>query len=89
MSRAGREVSAAETLVVTVTGPADQLSAFAAWCLTVEKLCGDGASRTVTTPVDGDGSGALRFDFGDTDVSQLTAVDATGADEVRTPGIGE
>lgn len=78
-----------ESLQVTVTGPPEQLSAFAEWCLTVEKLCGDGASRTIECDVDGDGSGSLRFDFGDTDVSSITPADYDGSGTVRTTGIGE
>lgn len=77
-----------ESIHLTVTGPPDQLAAFAEWCLTVEKLCGDGASRTVETDVDGDGAASLVFDFGGTDVSALTPVEATGDAVVRTPGIG-
>ena len=71
-----------------MSGPADQLAAFVQWCTTVQWLCSAGASRTVQIAVDGDGAGALRFDFGDLDVP---AVDESqmGSDVVRIPGIGD
>lgn len=77
-----------QTVTVTVTGPPEQLAAFAELCLTVEYLCSVGSSRTVEVPVDGDGSGALRFDFGDTDVSDITPAEVGSADAVRVSGIG-
>lgn len=78
-----------QTLVVTVSGPPDQLSAFAQLCLTIENLCAIGASRTVELDVDGDGSGALSFDFGDTDVSDVDPVETDDGSTVRVAGIGE
>lgn len=77
-----------ESVEVVVTGPPDQLAAFAEWCLTVQHLCSVGSSRTVEIDVDGDGSGALSFDFGDTDVSAIETRDTDDGSTVRTTGIG-
>lgn len=70
-----------------VTGPPDQIAAFAGLCQMIQWLCGVGASRTVQIDVDGDGAGALRFDLAGMD---LPAVDESqvGDDVVRLPGIG-
>lgn len=78
-----------QTLQLTVDGPPDQLSASAELSLTIERLCSVGASRTIECSVDGDGSGALRFDFGDTDVSDISPAEEDDSGTVRVAGIGE
>lgn len=74
-------------VVVTVTGPEDQLAAFVEACKAIETLGQVGASRDVIVPVDGDGAASLRFDYGETDVSEIEAPEIDG-DDVRITGIG-
>jgi len=73
---------------VTVTGPPDQLASFAQACKAIGYLCSVGSSRNVVVPVDGDGAGALRFDFGDTDVEGVEVPEDDGND-MRIRGIGD
>jgi hypothetical protein len=77
-----------KTLSVTVTAPEDQLSSFVHLCKTIQYLCSIGSSRTVEIPVDGDGNADMRFDFGETDISEIEPVRETGSRSMRVPGIG-
>ena len=77
-----------QNLSVTVTGPPDQLGSFVQLCKTIQYLCAAGSSRTVMLDVDGDGSGHLRFDFGDLDHSGVEIPEITGDHRVRVAGIG-
>ena len=75
------------TAQLAVTGSDDQLASFLQLCKTIQWLCSAGASRTVQIDVDGDGSGALRFDFGDLDLPDVDE-SQMDSDVVRVPGIG-
>lgn len=73
------------TAELLVTGPEDQIAAFANLCRVLQHLCSVGSSRTVQIDVDGDGAGSLRFDLaplGEGDVIDLDA------DVIHCPGIG-
>jgi hypothetical protein len=70
---------------VVSTNP-DDLAAFIQLCKLIGQLCGVGASRDIRVAVDGDGSGALKFDFGDSDVSDVQVPDI---DDELVIGIGE
>jgi len=90
MTRQAARLAAVDrkSIILTVTGPPDQLGSFVQLCKTIEALCSLGASRTVKVAVDGDGSGNLRFDFGTLDHSGVAVAEITGDDAVRVSGIG-
>jgi 2'-5' RNA ligase len=71
--------------VRVVSSNPDDLAAFVQLCKLIGQLCGVGASRDVRVAVDGDGSGALKFDFGDSDVSDVMV---PNIDEDLVIGIG-
>ena len=75
-------------MTVTVTGPMNDLAGFVQLCKTIQRLCDWGSSRTIRFPVDGDGAAALRFDFGDLDVSKVEPAEVGGEDEIRLSGLG-
>jgi hypothetical protein len=67
-------------LNIKVTSQDDNdLNTFAQFLKTAEHCCRIGASRRLVLVVDGDGSASLHFDFGKTNVSELTPRDVDGA----------
>lgn len=76
------------SVIITVSGPDDQLISFVKMAKTIEFLCVAGASRTIEIDVDGDGSGALRFDYGKTNVEGINPA-SIDDDPIRLTGIGE
>lgn len=72
---------------VRVTARNDgELAAFIQLCKTIQHLGGVGASRDIRVAVDGDGSGQMWFDFGNTDTEQVAIPDI---EEEIVIGIGE
>ena len=66
-------------LNIKVTSQDDNdLNTFSQFLRTAEHCCCIGASRRLVLVVDGDGSANLHFDFGETDVSELTPRDVDG-----------
>ena len=74
---------------VVISGPEAQVQTFLRFCATVDKLCSWGASRTLVLAVDGDGAGALRFDFGGADVDVPADKIHSGKDPLHMGGIGD
>lgn len=73
------------TASLLVSGPEDQIAAFANFCRHLQMLSSVGASRTLQIDVDGDGAAALRFDL------EPLAADAVNLDDsiIVLPGIGD
>jgi hypothetical protein len=76
-----------EVVRLSVSGPRLQIERFTIICKTIEKLCREGATRTVSFDVDGDGGGNLWFAF-DVEYDKLEAVN-TDRDPVKVPGIND
>jgi hypothetical protein len=73
------------TAQLLVSGPEDQIAAFANMCRTIQYLCSVGSSRTVQIDVDGDGAGSLRFDL--EPLGEESPIDLD-ADVINCGGIG-
>jgi hypothetical protein len=73
---------------ILVFGSPLQVKRFLVICKTIQKLCQEGSSRTVSFDVDGDGSSNIKFNIAAPGLGGVEAVD-TNRDPVRLPGIND